>query len=73
MSQFQITSRPRHLRYVFFVDEQCPYEKLFKLICLNQRIWGGRYNPIIPVNNNIISERYLALLAQKPNSCFKTI
>ena len=62
MNQFQITSRPRHLRYVFFVDENYSYEKLFKLICNNQRIWGGRYNPIIPVKGNQISDRYVALL-----------
>jgi hypothetical protein len=62
MKQFQIASRPRHLRYVFFVDGQYPYEKLFKLICSNQKIWGGRYNPVIPVNENVISEKYIAIL-----------
>jgi len=62
MKKFQITSRPRHLRYVFFIDGQYSYEKLFKLICSNQKIWGGRHNPIIPVNENVISEKYIALL-----------
>ena len=66
MKQFQITSQARHLCYVFFVDEQYPYEKLYDLMCSNQRIWGGRYNPIIPVKDNIISDRYIALLKYYP-------
>lgn len=62
MKQFQITSRPRHLRYIYFIDEGYSYEKLFNIICSNQKIWGGRYNPIIPVNENVISEKYIAIL-----------
>ena len=62
MRQFQITSRPRHLRYVFFVDVNHPYERLLKLINSNQSNWGGRYNPIIPVKENIILEEYINLL-----------
>ncbi|WP_439185799.1 hypothetical protein [Carboxylicivirga taeanensis] len=62
MKQFQITSRPRHLRYVYFIDIKYPYEKLFKLICENQKIWGGRYNPIIPVKEQVISENYISLI-----------
>lgn len=62
MKQFQISSRPRHLRYVFFVDDRYKYEKLFKLICSNQGFWGGRFNPIIPVKENKITDRYIALL-----------
>ena len=62
MKQYQITSRPRHLRYVYFIDEKYSYENLFNLICENQKLWGGRYNPIIPVNGNVISEKYILLL-----------
>lgn len=62
MKQYQITSRPRHLRYIFFIDEKYSYEKLFKLICTNQKLWGGRYNPIIPVRENTISEKYIRLI-----------
>ena len=62
MEQFQITSRPRHLRYVFFVDENYPYETLLSLIHVNQNIWGGRYNPIVPVKDNIISDRWKEIL-----------
>lgn len=62
MEQFQIISRPRHLRYLFFVNDDIPYEELFNLICSNLRMWGGRYNPIIPIHNNEISEGYLELI-----------
>jgi|GEM_PF-841265 len=62
MEQFQITSRPRHLRYVFFVDENYPYENLLSLIHSNQKIWGGRYNPIVPVKDKVISESWKEVL-----------
>lgn len=62
MEQFQIVSRPRHLRYLFFINDGIPYDELFNLICSNLRIWGGRYNPIVPVHNNEISESYLDLI-----------
>lgn len=62
MEQFQITSRPRHLRYVFFVDENYPYETLLSLVHDNQKIWGGRYNPIVPVKNNIITDLWKEIL-----------
>ncbi len=60
--QFQITSRPRHLRYVFFVDEAYPYEKLLSLVHTNQKLWGGRFNPIVPVKSNTISDRWKEVL-----------
>jgi hypothetical protein len=62
MKQFQITSKPRHLRYVFFVDSNYPYDTLLSLIHVNQKIWGGRYNPIVPVIDNTISERWIEIL-----------
>jgi len=62
MKQYQIISRPRHIRYVYFIDAQYSYDKLFDLICVNQSIWGGRFNPIIPVDKNLISEKYITLL-----------
>ncbi len=62
MEQYQITSRPRHLRYVFFVDENYPYETLLSLVHVNQKIWGGRFNPIVPVKDNIITDRWKEIL-----------
>jgi hypothetical protein len=62
MEQFQITSRPRHLRYVFFIGENYPYKDLQSLILTNQKIWGGRFNPIVPVKENIISDSWQKVL-----------
>lgn len=71
--QFHITSRSRHLRYIFFIDENYSYEKLFALICVNQRVWGGRFNPIIPVKNNEILEKHKeALKLYDPDFVFYT-
>lgn len=60
-TQYQLVTRPRHHRFVFFIDTALPYEKLVSLMHLNQRFWGGRYNPIIPVHNNTITDEYKAL------------
>jgi hypothetical protein len=35
---------------------------LLSLIHVNQSIWGGRFNPIIPVKENIISDRWKEIL-----------
>ena len=63
MRQFQTISRPRHLRYVFFIDSNYPHEKLKELLSGLQRDWGGRYNPVIPVEEGKISESYIQLLS----------
>lgn len=61
-NEYQILSRTRHLRYVYFVDVSYPYDKLVKLLHRNQRYWGGRYNPVILVKNGNIEEGYLEVL-----------
>lgn len=63
MRQFQTISRPRHLRYMFFIDSNYPHEKLKELLSGLQRDWGGRYNPVIPVEEGKISESYIQLLS----------
>lgn len=63
MRQFQTISRPRHLRYVFFIDSNYPHEKLKEILSVLQKDWGGRYNPVIPVEEGKISESYLQLLS----------
>jgi len=60
MNQYQITSRPRHLRSVFFIEND--YSHFFELVNLNLKMWGGRYNPIVPVLDNKIPDRYIELL-----------
>lgn len=62
MNQYQVFSKPRHIRYMFFVDIGYPYDKLINLIHHNQRLWGGRYNPIIPVKDGAIVDGYLDVI-----------
>jgi hypothetical protein len=62
MNIYQITTRPRHFRHIFFIDEQYPYDELLKLILKNQGHWGGRYDPIVPVSENKISAGYLQII-----------
>lgn len=54
----KIMSKPRHIRYMFLVDETYSLSDLKKLFKQNQQFWGGAYNPIIPVVNNTITEEY---------------
>jgi hypothetical protein len=62
MNQYQVFSKPRHIRYMFFVDISYSYDKLIKLIHHNQRLWGGRYNPIVPVKDSVIVDGYLDVI-----------
>ena len=61
-NQYQISAQPRHLRYMYFVDEEYDYGELLKLIHINQSIWGGRYNPIVPIQKNKIPTEYKQLI-----------
>ena len=63
MKQFQTISRLRHLRYVFFIDSKYSYDKLTGLLSALQNDWGGRYNPVIPVENGTVSAKYIELLS----------
>ncbi|MGN8059706.1 hypothetical protein ACTJKN_25745 [Pedobacter sp. 22163] len=73
MNNYQISVRPRHKRYVFCVEAGCNYKDLYKLITRNQSLWGGRFNPIIPVNNNEIDSRYLDIVKHyDPDAVFYT-
>jgi hypothetical protein len=56
--QYHISARPRHLRYLFFIGENFTGAELRELMVRNLEIWGGRYNPIIPVVANQISDKY---------------
>jgi hypothetical protein len=62
MENYQITSRNRHKRIMYFVDENYDYEKIFSLINENQSMWGGRYNPIVLVKENTISENWIEVI-----------
>jgi len=62
MDIYQLSVRPRHRRYMFFIAEAYLYKDLYQLIVNNLTIWGGRYNPIIPVLRDGISEAYIDLI-----------
>ncbi len=60
--QYEIISRLRHLRYIFFVEENYDSVKLHKLFNENMHYWGGRVNPIIPICNNEIHPNWKQLI-----------
>ncbi len=61
-NHFQIISHPRYLRFIYFINANYTHENLLSLILANQKLWGGGYNPIIPVDNNTIPEKYYRIL-----------
>jgi hypothetical protein len=48
--QYKITGKPRPLRLLFLVEEGYDIAHLKKIILTNLQFWGGRYNPIVPLN-----------------------
>lgn len=62
MNIYQVTTRPRHRRYMYFVDDQYSGEELLKIILANQSWWGGRYNPIVPVKDGVPVKGYLDII-----------
>jgi hypothetical protein len=62
MNHYEIAVRPRHLRYMFFIDYSYPYHDLLKLIHHNLKDWGGRYNPIVPVKDGAIVDGYIDVI-----------
>lgn len=66
----QVMQRPfmiyygiRPQRIAFLIDpNNCPPEQLDALFETNYGLWGGRYNPIIPVQDGTIQEGYWSLL-----------
>lgn len=58
MIQYQITSQNRPVRVLYFIDESATYEQIVDLIHANLGLWGGRYNPIVPVKNGKVTDGY---------------
>lgn len=56
-----IEALPRHQRFMIFIDGQVGEDVLRAIMQANLHIWGGRYNPIIPVINNVVSPEWIAL------------
>jgi len=59
---YTIVSKPRQLRIVFLVQQDYSLKELRSLVLKNLQLWGGRYNPIIPVNDNSITQEWKKLL-----------
>ena len=60
---FGVESRARPYRVAFLVDlEACPPELLDSLFEANYGLWGGRFNPIVPVRKGEIDEAFWSLL-----------
>lgn len=54
-----VYSLPRHFRYVILVPSTITETQLRNIFSANLHIWGGRYNPIIPIENETISTEWL--------------
>ena len=60
---FGVESRARPYRLAFLVDPAaCPPELLDALFAANYELWGGRFNPIVPVCKGDIDEVFWSLL-----------
>lgn len=62
MNQYQITSQNRPVRVLYFVDESVTYKQVVDLIHANLGLWGGRYNPIVPVKDGKVADGYAEML-----------
>jgi len=49
---------PRHMRYLFLIDNLETSTLIIELIMDNYKLWGGRFNPFVPVYQNKIPEAY---------------
>lgn len=61
---YEIVTRNRHLRYVYFIEEGYAGDKLLNLINSNQKTWGGRLNPIISITKIGISPAWKQLVKE---------
>jgi hypothetical protein len=62
MNQYQITSQNRPVRVLYLVDESATYKQIVDLIHANLGLWGGRYNPIVPLKDGKVADGYVEML-----------
>lgn len=63
-NRISVYSRPRPIRIAFLVDvNDCPIEMRKAILDFNSKLWGGRLNPIIPIDNGIIPLGYWNLMS----------
>lgn len=53
---------PRHCRIIVFIDSAISEEALRQIMQACLHVWGGRYNPIVPVLDGKIAPEWLALI-----------
>lgn len=53
---YEVRARARNIRLLFLVDILIPSDSLAALMCENQKKWGGRSNPIIPVIDDEVDQ-----------------
>ena len=63
-NQTFVFSRIRNTKIAFLIDNDIPIPLLRKLMTDNYKIWGGTYNPIIPVHGNLIQSEWADVLEQ---------
>ena len=60
---FSVYSLPRPFRIAFLLTpDESKYKILDSIIEYNSKVWGGRFNPIIPIINQNIPDNYWDLL-----------
>ena len=57
-----VYTTPRHYRLMFFIDHSVSSKIMLGIIHGNLKVWGGRYNPIVPVKNKKPDEAYMELI-----------
>lgn len=64
MNEFKtyIFSRARNTRTAFLVDINTPIEEVKRIMGENYRVWGGSYNPIVPIADGVIEKRWMEML-----------
>jgi hypothetical protein len=68
---YTITAKPRHLKLMFFINEDYPVDQFRKLIIKNLTFWGGRTNPIVPLSQGGISKEWQQLIQYyDPDYCY---
>ncbi len=59
---YTISTTPRHLHLLFYVDADFSAPNIRKLLLKNLKLWGGRYNPIVPLKENALEPSWEELL-----------
>ncbi|MEI9943946.1 MAG: hypothetical protein WDN26_06945 [Chitinophagaceae bacterium] len=62
MIKTYVKTLPRHQRLIFFIDSTINESQLRSIFEANLNVWGGRYNPVVPVVNNKIDKDWLDII-----------